>query len=57
MIKKCHMKKHIKGAAWYDDECKKAKKESKEKLKKILEEHGNQIIGKSMQTQTKGTDA
>ena len=26
MIKKCHMKKHIKGAAWYDDECKKAKK-------------------------------
>ena len=36
MIMKCHMKKHIKGAAWYDDECKKAtkeKKESKEKLK------------------------
>ena len=51
------MKKHIKGAAWCDDECKKAKKESKEKLKKFLEEHGNQIIGKSMQTQTKGTDA
>ena len=35
MIKKCHMKKHIKGAAWYDDECKKAKKERKEKLRKF----------------------
>ena len=33
MIKKCHMEKHIKGAAWCDDECKKAKKESKEKLR------------------------
>ena len=29
------MKKHIKGAAWYDDKCKKAKKESKEKLRKF----------------------
>ena len=26
MIQKFHMKKHIKGAAWCDDECKKAKK-------------------------------
>ena len=29
------MKKHIKGVAWYDDECNKAKKESKEKLRKF----------------------
>ena len=35
MIKKCHMKKHIKGAAQYDDECKKAKKGTKEKLRKF----------------------
>ena len=37
MIKKCHMKKHIKGAARYDDECMKAKKkkERKEKLRKF----------------------
>ena len=35
MIKKCHMKKHIKGAARNDDECKKAKKERKEKLRKF----------------------
>ena len=34
-IKKCHMKRHIEGAAWYDDECKKAKKERKEKLRKF----------------------
>ena len=34
MMKKCHMKKHIKGAAWYDDECKKAKKKVR-KTKKI----------------------
>ena len=35
MVKKCYMEKLIKGAARYDDECMKAKKESKEKLRKF----------------------
>ena len=29
MMKKCHMKKHIKCAAWYADECKKQKRKVK----------------------------
>ena len=35
MIKKHHMKNYFKGAAWFDDDCKKAKQESREKLRKV----------------------
>ena len=35
MVKKCHMNKHTKGAAWFDTECREAKRESKGKLRKF----------------------
>ena len=35
MVRKCHMNKHTKGAAWFDTECREAKRESKEKLRKF----------------------
>ena len=35
MVRKCHMNKHTKGAAWFDTECREAKRESKGKLRKF----------------------
>ena len=35
MVRKCHMNKHTKGAAWFDTECREAKIESKGKLRKF----------------------
>ena len=35
MVRKCHMNKYTKGAAWFDTECREAKRESKDKLRKF----------------------
>ena len=56
MVRKCHMNKHTKGAAWFDTVCREAKRESKEKLRKFRKQE-NQKTGKIMQIQTKATGA
>ena len=35
MVRKCHMNKNTKGAAWFDTESREAKRESKQKLRKF----------------------
>ena len=35
MARKCHINKNSKGAAWFDTECRKAKRENKEKLRQF----------------------
>ena len=35
MVRKCHMNKNTKGAAWFDTECREVKRESKEKRQKF----------------------